>query len=190
VIFAAIIAAASAIAVHPYPGAYPAYAHAAAYPAYAHAAAYPAYAHAAYPAYAHAAYPAVAKIAAPVIAKVAEPYDPNPHYSFGYNVNDPTTGDSKSQSETRTGDVVQGQYSLIEADGTRRVVDYTADPVHGFNAVVRKEAAVVAKAVVAAPLVAKVATPFGYPYGYPAVAKVAAAYPYGGYPAIAKTIYH
>jgi hypothetical protein len=28
---------------------------------------------------------------------------------------------------------------LIEADGTRRIVDYTADPVHGFNAVVHKE---------------------------------------------------
>jgi len=51
--------------------------------------------------------------------------------------------------------VVQGAYSLIEADGTRRIVEYTADPVHGFNAVVRREGAVV-KAV--AP-VAKVLAP-------------------------------
>lgn len=41
------------------------------------------------------------------------------------------TGDAKSQSETRSGDVVQGSYSLIEPDGTRRVVEYTADPVQG-----------------------------------------------------------
>jgi Insect cuticle protein len=34
---------------------------------------------------------------------------------------------------------VKGQYSLVEADGTRRIVDYTADSVHGFNAVVSKE---------------------------------------------------
>lgn len=61
----------------------------------------------------------------------------------------------KSQQESRSGDVVQGAYSLIEADGTRRIVEYTADPVHGFNAVVRREGAVV-KAV--AP-VAKVLAP-------------------------------
>lgn len=48
--------------------------------------------------------------------------------------------------ESRSGDVVQGSYSLTDPDGTRRTVDYTADPVNGFNAVVRKE-----------PLVAKVA---------------------------------
>lgn len=40
--------------------------------------------------------------------------------------------------ETRTGDLVQGQYSLDDPDGTRRTVDYTADAVSGFNAVVRK----------------------------------------------------
>jgi Insect cuticle protein len=84
-------------------------------------------------------------------------YDANPHYSYTYSVNDASTGDSKSQSESRQGDVVTGQYSLLEADGTRRVVDYTADPVNGFNAVVRKEGA-----VAVAP-VAKVISPYGYP---------------------------
>lgn len=34
---------------------------------------------------------------------------------------------------------VQGQYSVVDADGTRRIVDYTADALHGFNAVVRRE---------------------------------------------------
>lgn len=58
-------------------------------------------------------------------------------------------GDSKSQQESRSGDVVQGSYSLVEPDGTRRVVEYTADPQNGFNAVVHKEplGAAVVKAV-------------------------------------------
>lgn len=74
----------------------------------------------------------------------SEEYDPNPQYTFSYDIKDSLTGDSKNQIESRNGDVVQGQYSLIEADGTRRVVDYTADPIHGFNAVVRKEGLAVA----------------------------------------------
>lgn len=31
-----------------------------------------------------------------------------------------------------------GSYSLNDPDGTRRTVDYSADPINGFNAVVRK----------------------------------------------------
>lgn len=34
--------------------------------------------------------------------------------------------------------MVKGSYSLVEPDGSIRKVDYTADPVHGFNAVVSK----------------------------------------------------
>lgn len=48
----------------------------------------------------------------------------------------------KQQSETREGDIVRGQYSLVEPDGSVRTVDYTADPVNGFNAVVSKTAGV------------------------------------------------
>ncbi|XP_013133767.1 PREDICTED: cuticle protein 7-like [Papilio polytes] len=62
----------------------------------------------------------------------------NPNYGFNYAVNDPVTGDNKAQSEVREGDVVKGSYSLAEPDGTIRVVDYTADPVSGFNAVVKR----------------------------------------------------
>lgn len=40
----------------------------------------------------------------------------------------------------REGDVVKGQYSLVEPDGSVRTVDYTADPINGFNAVVSKSA--------------------------------------------------
>ncbi|KAE8573393.1 cuticle protein 21-like [Halyomorpha halys] len=82
-----------------------------------------------------------------LIAREDAEYDPNPSYDFNYSVNDPLTGDAKQQYESRQGDVVQGSYSLVEADGSRRIVDYTADPINGFNAVVHKEAG----AVVAAP---------------------------------------
>lgn len=79
-------------------------------------------------------------------------YDSNPQYSFTYDVHDPHTGDIKNQQETRNGDVVQGQYSLIEPDGSRRTVDYTADDINGFNAVVKKDpAAVVTTGAVVSP---------------------------------------
>lgn len=35
--------------------------------------------------------------------------------------------------------MVRGSYSLVEPDGSKRRVDYVADPVNGFNAVVKKE---------------------------------------------------
>ncbi|CAH1391265.1 unnamed protein product [Nezara viridula] len=99
-------------------------------------------------------------------AAAADPYyDPNPSYDFSYSVNDAVTGDSKTQSESRQGDVVQGSYSLLEADGTRRVVDYTADPVNGFNAAVRKEGTV-------APALAPAAVPV--PVAAPAPVAIAA----------------
>lgn len=135
----------------------------------------------------------IAKVAAPVayaapVAKAvvaADDYDPNPQYSYAYDIQDGITGDSKNQQESRSGDVVQGSYSLTDPDGTRRTVEYTADPVNGFNAVVHKEplvakvAAAPAYAAYAAP-VAKVAAPFGYApapyarYAAPAVAAYAA----------------
>lgn len=73
----------------------------------------------------------------PAIARY-EPYDPYPQYAYAYDVHDPSTGDFKNQHETRHGDVVRGQYSLTEPDGSRRTVDYTADPHLGFNAIVRR----------------------------------------------------
>ncbi|XP_025415883.1 cuticle protein 7-like [Sipha flava] len=60
-------------------------------------------------------------------------------YNFAYDVADAYTGDFKSQTEERDGDFVKGQYTVVEPDGTRRVVDYTADEENGFNAVVSKE---------------------------------------------------
>ncbi|KZC08666.1 Larval cuticle protein A2B, partial [Dufourea novaeangliae] len=91
-----------------------------------------------------------------------ENYDPNPQYSFSYSVADGLTGDNKAQEETRNGDVVQGSYSLIEPDGSRRVVSYAADPINGFNAVVQKDPSITVKTavrpVVASPLLARPAS--------------------------------
>ncbi|XP_018302044.1 cuticular protein 1 [Mycetomoellerius zeteki] len=135
---------------------------------------------------AYAAAPAV--VAAPVAKTIDADFDPHPQYSYAYDVHDSLTGDDKSQQETRDGDIVQGSYSLLEADGTRRIVEYAADPVNGFNAVVRKEPAAVAVktvAPVAAPLayaapIAKIATPVAHaplasaPLAYAApIAKIA-----------------
>ncbi|XP_059477966.1 cuticle protein 19-like [Neocloeon triangulifer] len=116
----------------------------------------------------------------PVVAPVLASNYAYPKYSFNYGVNDPHTGDQKSQSETRDGDVVKGQYSLVEPDGTIRTVDYTADSINGFNAhVTRTGPAVhpapvvkVAPIIKAAPLVhaAPILAPYahhGYPYAAP-----------------------
>lgn len=116
----------------------------------------------------YAAAPAPLAYAAPiakaVVAKTIDAdFDPHPQYSYSYDVQDALTGDSKSQHETRDGDLVHGSYSLLESDGTRRTVDYTADSINGFNAVVRKEpAAIAVKAAVAAPVVAAAAAPVAY----------------------------
>jgi hypothetical protein len=80
-----------------------------------------------------------------------------PKYSYNYGVADALTGDVKSQAEHRDGDLVKGQYSLVEPDGTVRVVDYTADAINGFNAVVSKHG----HAVHPAPVVAHL----GYGHG-------------------------
>ncbi|XP_054270154.1 cuticle protein 7-like [Macrosteles quadrilineatus] len=66
-------------------------------------------------------------------------YDPHPKYKFEYGVHDSHTGDIKSHKEERDGDVVHGSYELVEADGSKRVVHYTADHHTGFNAVVHRE---------------------------------------------------
>ncbi|KAK3926853.1 Larval cuticle protein A2B [Frankliniella fusca] len=93
--------------------------------------------------------PAVVAPAAPVVARVkALDYaDAYPQYQYAYNVQDSLTGDSKAQEETREGDVVRGSYSLIEPDGVRRTVNYYADPLNGFNAVVQRDLPVAAPVV-------------------------------------------
>ncbi|XP_044747344.1 cuticle protein 7-like [Coccinella septempunctata] len=94
------------------------------------------------------------------------------HYNFEYQVNDPTTGDEKHQEESREGDAVRGSYSLVEADGTRRIVEYTADDLNGFQAVVHKEPAG-APLPAPSPVVTKVVKPVVAPFH--AIAPVATA---------------
>ncbi|KAF4520456.1 hypothetical protein B566_EDAN004028 [Ephemera danica] len=96
-------------------------------------------------------------------------YYAHPKYSFEYGVADAHTGDKKSQSETRDGDVVKGHYSLLEADGTTRTVHYTADAHNGFNAQVTRSG----HAVHAAPV--------AHGHGY-ATAAPAASYAYAAAP--------
>jgi hypothetical protein len=97
---------------------------------------------------AYAAVPAPAAYAAVPKLDYADAY---PQYQFAYTVQDALTGDSKAQEETRDGGIVKGSYSLIEPDGVRRTVNYYADPVNGFNAIVQRDVPVV-KAIPAAPL--------------------------------------
>ncbi|XP_060800978.1 cuticle protein 7-like [Amyelois transitella] len=75
------------------------------------------------------------------IAHAAAPVEvySHPRYTFNYGVADGHTGDQKSQWEARDGDVVKGQYSLVEPDGTVRTVNYSADDHNGFNAVVSRQ---------------------------------------------------
>ncbi|XP_055691067.1 phosphatidylinositol 3-kinase piki-1 [Lutzomyia longipalpis] len=63
----------------------------------------------------------------------------HPGYAFSYGVKDVHTGDVKSQWEHRDGGVIKGHYSVVEPDGSIRIVDYTADAANGFNAVVKTQ---------------------------------------------------
>ncbi|PSN37946.1 hypothetical protein C0J52_10424 [Blattella germanica] len=76
--------------------------------------------------------------AAPLVKHVEVEKYAHPKYEFKYGVKDEHTGDIKEQSEQRDGDVVKGQYSLVEPDGTTRTVKYTSDKHNGFNAEVIK----------------------------------------------------
>ncbi|XP_053682482.1 cuticle protein-like [Sabethes cyaneus] len=131
-------------------------------------------------------------LAAPLAKTVvADEYDPNPQYSFSYGISDALTGDQKSQQESRSGDVVQGSYSVVDPDGLKRTVDYTADPHNGFNAVVRREPLAVKAVVAAAPVVTKtvLAQPAYASYAAPLATKTVLAQPaYAAYAAPA--LYH
>ncbi|EAU76120.1 AGAP010126-PA [Anopheles gambiae str. PEST] len=107
-------------------------------PAIHHVGSVHALAHTAPAIYQHSAPAIVKTIAQPTIIKSVEHHAPA-NYEFSYSVHDEHTGDIKSQHETRHGDEVHGQYSLLDSDGHQRIVDYHADHHTGFNAVVRRE---------------------------------------------------
>lgn len=58
-------------------------------------------------------------------------------YTYEYGVQDHRTGDHKSAWEKHDGHNVVGGYTMHEADGSIRVVNYKADPIHGFTADVK-----------------------------------------------------
>lgn len=66
-------------------------------------------------------------------------YNDNPSYNYAYEVNEAHTGDIKSQHESRRGNIVLGQYSLLQPDGIQRTVDYRADDHTGFKATVNNQ---------------------------------------------------
>ncbi|XP_065084379.1 larval cuticle protein A2B-like [Ochlerotatus camptorhynchus] len=127
--------------------------------------------------------PALIKTVQPAFVKTIQPalvktvkhveYPDSPaEYQFQYSVHDEHTGDIKSQQEERHGDNVKGQYTLIDADGHRRIVDYTADEHNGFNAVVRREPLEGHKIVKTIAPVAKIVAPVQVAKVYAPVAKV------------------
>ncbi|KAG6464855.1 hypothetical protein O3G_MSEX014769, partial [Manduca sexta] len=141
------LAVAAPVAYHAAPAAYHAAPAAVAYHAAPAAVAY----HAAPAAVAYHAAPApvayhapVAKVIAPapklVVSAHHEEEYAHPKYDFSYSVADGHSGDNKSQHESRDGDAVHGEYSLVEADGSVRRVQYSADDHHGFNAIVSNSA--------------------------------------------------
>ncbi|CAH0728891.1 unnamed protein product, partial [Brenthis ino] len=66
-------------------------------------------------------------------------YKAKPDYHYAYGVQDPHSGNQQDHKEYRDGDVVHGEYSLVEPDGSIRLVKYTADPKNGFQATVHKK---------------------------------------------------
>ena len=60
--------------------------------------------------------------------------DHHPKYAYKYGVEDHHTGDHKDAKEERDGDVVHGEYSVLQPDGRKRTVHYTASHHGGFNA--------------------------------------------------------
>lgn len=114
--------------------------------------------------------PAVQSYAVPAV-KYAKPEveEPPKNYAFEYGVHDPANHDVHSRKEERHNGVVKGSYSLIETDGSKRIVEYTADPHNGFHAVVHKEPApegYVAPVKAVAPVYADHAKEQGYSYSH------------------------
>ncbi|XP_055623346.1 uncharacterized protein LOC129766773 [Toxorhynchites rutilus septentrionalis] len=57
----------------------------------------------------------------------AKPTERIPKYHFEYGVKDANTGDHKVHWEKRNGNHVEGSYTVEEADGGRRIVNYQTD---------------------------------------------------------------
>lgn len=72
----------------------------------------------------------VAKPAVPVSYSVPVKTVVEAPSGYGYSVQDPLTGEFMSQHATRSGDTMQGSYPVVDADGRKRTVDFTADAIN------------------------------------------------------------
>ncbi|XP_067648072.1 uncharacterized protein [Eurosta solidaginis] len=61
-------------------------------------------------------------------------YIAKPAYEFAYGVEDAQARLLQSRQEMRDCDTVRGSYSVVDPDGSLRVVKYTADDISGFKA--------------------------------------------------------
>jgi hypothetical protein len=113
--------------------------------------------------------PAVVKqVVQPIVKKIVEHEEPA-NYDFEYSVHDDHTGDIKEQHESAKNGAISGYYTLIDADGYKRIVHYTADDEHGFNAEVRREPVEGNKVVkTVEPVVKKIEAPVAQYYSAPA----------------------
>ncbi|KAK9869671.1 hypothetical protein WA026_003419 [Henosepilachna vigintioctopunctata] len=66
-------------------------------------------------------------------------YIARPDYSYAYGVQDLPNGNTHVHKESRNGDVVRGEYRVLQADGFVRIVRYIADAENGFQATVEYE---------------------------------------------------
>lgn len=66
--------------------------------------------------------PAIIKQVQPTIVKKIVQEEAPANYEFNYEVHDAQTGDIKRQHEKAENGAISGQYSLIDADGYRRIV--------------------------------------------------------------------
>ena len=60
------------------------------------------------------------------------PINPNPQYTYSYQVADDEEQTYLAHNENRDGDSVTGQYSYVDANGALVTVVYTAGP-NGYN---------------------------------------------------------
>lgn len=105
------------------------------------------------PAAYYAPAPTIIKQIQPAIIKKVIAAEEPANYQFNYEINDAQTGDSHSQNERADNGVIKGSYQLNDADGFLRIVDYTADDIHGFQATVRREPLQFVKKIIAQPAV-------------------------------------
>lgn len=105
----------------------------------------------------------VKQLVQPTIVKKIVEHEAPANYDFQYSVHDDHTGDLKEQHETAKDGNVEGYYTLIDADGYRRIVHYTANHEQGFIAKVERQPLnghqEYQKVIKAQPVVTKVAVP-------------------------------